>query len=211
MTYITPTRLSDGRELIYFDEHEASADLHRDADTVQDDRALPPRGPAGSARYDALTDEWITVAAHRQSRTHLPPADQCPLCPTTPENLSEVPAPDYEVVVFENRFPSFGPELGELPTAPEWGTTSMAYGRCEVVAFDSAHDGSFGSLGFERARTVVEAWAHRTQALSALPGMTPESAWSSRGSISVPSSRSPRAGRSRCTWSPTARWLISRA
>ncbi|THJ67899.1 galactose-1-phosphate uridylyltransferase [Arthrobacter echini] len=181
MTYITPTRLSDGRELIYFDEREANADLHREPGVVHDDRALPPRGPAGTTRFDALTGEWIAVAAHRQGRTHLPPAEHCPLCPTTEVNHSEVPAPDYEVVVFENRFPSFGPELGELPPAPGWGTTSTAYGRCEVVAFDSEHDGSFGSLGFERARTVVEAWAHRTEALSAMPGIRQVFCFENRG------------------------------
>ena len=181
MTLITPTRLSDGRELIYFDAREESAAQHRDAAATSDARGLPPRGPAGTARYDALTGEWIAVAAHRQSRTHLPPADQCPLCPTTAANLSEIPASDYEVVVFENRFSSFGPDLGALPAAPEWGTTATAYGRCEVVAFDSAHEGSFGSLGPARARTVIDAWAQRTEALSALPGIKQVFCFENRG------------------------------
>jgi UDPglucose--hexose-1-phosphate uridylyltransferase len=180
MTHITPTRLSDGRELIYFDAREESAALHRDPAATHDARGLPPRGPAGTARYDALTGEWIAVAAHRQSRTHLPPADQCPLCPTTVANLSEIPA-DYEVVVFENRFSSFGPDLGDLPAAPEWGTTATAYGRCEVVAFDSAHEGSFGSLSPERARTVIDAWAQRTEALSAMPGIKQVFCFENRG------------------------------
>jgi UDPglucose--hexose-1-phosphate uridylyltransferase len=181
MTVITPTRLSDGRELIYFDASEGGAARHRDAAATADARGLPPRGPAGTARYDALTGEWIAVAAHRQSRTHLPPADQCPLCPTTPANLSEIPAADYEVVVFENRFSSFGPDLGDLPGDPSWGTTATAYGRCEVVAFDSAHEGSFGSLSPERARTVVDAWAQRTEALSAMPGIKQVFCFENRG------------------------------
>ena len=38
----------------------------------------------------------------------MPPADHCPLCPTRPgREPSEIPAPSYDVVVFENRFPSF--------------------------------------------------------------------------------------------------------
>ncbi|MEC5200096.1 UDPglucose--hexose-1-phosphate uridylyltransferase [Arthrobacter sp. PL16] len=181
MTHVTPTRLSDGRELIYFDAREESAARHRNADATRDERGLPARGPAGTARYDALSGEWIAVAAHRQSRTHLPPADQCPLCPTTAANLSEIPASDYEVVVFENRFSSFGPDLGDLPPAPGWGTTTTAYGRCEVVAFDSAHEGSFGSLGPERARTVIDAWAQRTEALSAMPGIKQVFCFENRG------------------------------
>ncbi len=181
MTYVTPTRLSDGRELIYFDAREDSAARHRDAAATHDARGLPPRGGAGTARYDALSGEWVAVAAHRQSRTHLPPADQCPLCPTTAANFSEIPASDYEVVVFENRFSSFGPDCGELPAAPEWGTTATAFGRCEVVAFDSAHEGSFGSLPPERARTVVDAWAQRTEALSAMPGIKQVFCFENRG------------------------------
>jgi UDPglucose--hexose-1-phosphate uridylyltransferase len=180
MTHVTPTRLSDGRELIYFDAREESAARHRDPAATHDARGLPPRGPAGTARYDALTGEWIAVAAHRQSRTHLPPADQCPLCPTTPSNLSEIPT-DYEVVVFENRFSSFGPDLGDLPASPAWGTTATAYGRCEVVAFDSAHEGSFGSLSPDRARTVIDAWAQRTEALSAMPGIKQVFCFENRG------------------------------
>ena len=181
MTLVTPTRLSDGRELIYFDATEGGASRHRDPAAVVDARELPPRGETGDARFDALTGEWVAVAAHRQSRTHLPPADQCPLCPTTPDNRSEIPAADYEVAVLENRFPSFGPARGTLPGIAGWGTTAPAYGRCEVVAFDPAHAGSFGSLSPERARTVIDAWAHRTEALSALDGVRQVFCFENRG------------------------------
>lgn len=185
MTHITTTRLSDGRELLYFDSSTESAARHRDAAFHTDSRNLPDRGATGGVRFDTLTGEWVAVAAHRQSRTHLPPADQCPLCPTTSANLSEIPASDYEVVVFENRFSSFGPQLGILPdgtdAGPEWGTTAPAYGRCEVVAFDSAHEGSFGSLSPERARTVVDAWAQRTEKLSAMQGIRQVFCFENRG------------------------------
>lgn len=179
MTVSTSTRLSDGRELIYFDASEDTA--ARRASGPADRRGLPARPGNGTARYDALTGEWIAVAAHRQSRTHLPPADQCPLCPSSPSRSSEIPAEDYEVVVFENRFPSFGPDLGTLPENPAWGTTAPAYGRCEVVAFDSAHEGSFGSLSPERARTVVDAWAQRTRALSEMEGIRQVFCFENRG------------------------------
>lgn len=71
---------------------------------------LPRAGPAvsGTMRRDQLTGEWVAIASHRQDRTFLPPADECPLCPTRGAGApSEVPASDYNVVVFENRFPSF--------------------------------------------------------------------------------------------------------
>lgn len=179
MTGITSTRLSDGRELIYFDD--AGAPKDRTAAATADHRALPPRGEPGEVRFDALTGEWVAVAAHRQSRTHLPPADQCPICPTTSGNPSEIPADSYDVAVFENRFPSLGPALGAVPEAAAWGTTGPAYGRCEVVAFTPHHTGSFSGLGEVRSRTVIEAWAQRTEVLSALPGIRQVFPFENRG------------------------------
>ncbi|HEY0401863.1 MAG TPA: galactose-1-phosphate uridylyltransferase, partial [Blastococcus sp.] len=44
-------------------------------------------------------------------------------------------------------------------------------GRCEVVCFTSDHDGSFAVLGADRARLVVDVWADRTEALSAIEGV----------------------------------------
>jgi UDPglucose--hexose-1-phosphate uridylyltransferase len=179
MIGITSTRLSDGRELIYFDD--AGTTASRAAELTTDHRGLPPRGEPGEVRFDALTNEWVAVAAHRQTRTHLPPADQCPICPTTGSNPSEIPAADYDVVVFENRFPSLGPALGPVPEDAAWGTKGPAYGRCEVVSFTPEHTGSFSGLSRTRSRTVIEAWAQRTAALSALPGIQQVFPFENRG------------------------------
>ena len=54
----TAVRLSDGRELIYFNE-DASTHRGEYADT----RRLPPPPPTSQLRYDPLTDEWVAVAA----------------------------------------------------------------------------------------------------------------------------------------------------
>lgn len=183
MSRITSTRLADSRELIYFDDPGTP---ERTPGSVVDHRKLPARGEPGEVRYDALSGDWVAVAAHRQARTHLPPADQCPICPTTPANPSEIPAPDYDVVVFENRFPSLGPAVGDIPALPApgfsgHGVKGAAYGRCEVVAFTPQHTGSFAELGETRARTVIEAWAQRTEALSALPGIKQVFPFENRG------------------------------
>lgn len=47
----------------------------------------------------------------------LPPAEFDPLAPQTASNPSEIPA-NYDVAVFENKSPSFGPLL-EAEKAPE--------------------------------------------------------------------------------------------
>jgi UDPglucose--hexose-1-phosphate uridylyltransferase len=178
MTIPTSTLLADGRELIYFDDG-AVAHAHSAVDT----RPLDPRSEAntGELRFDALTGDWVAIAAHRQTRTYLPPANQCPLCPTTGENLSEIPDSAYDVAVFENRFPSLGPAVGNVLENPVWGTKGRAFGRCEVVAFTPEHTGSFGALSTQRARTVIDAWAHRTEALSALPGVKQVFPFENRG------------------------------
>ncbi|GAA2577792.1 galactose-1-phosphate uridylyltransferase [Dactylosporangium fulvum] len=158
----TVTHLADGRELIYFDERD---DASRDA---VDQRDLPPPPPASEMRYDPVLNEWVTIAAHRQTRTFLPPSDQCPLCPSTPQWQSEIPSAEYDVVVFENRFPSFShrvvPSQGDL--LPGLVPTRPAAGRCEVVCFTSDHNASFASLSPGRVRTVVEMWADRTADLN---------------------------------------------
>ena len=101
-------------------------------------------------RFDELTGEWVAFATHRMDRTYLPPADLCPLCPTRPGRApTEIPSDDYDVVVFENRFPSFAGRPRRVPDAPGRDGEPLvatldvpAAGRCEVVCFTSDHDAS---------------------------------------------------------------------
>lgn len=170
----TTVRLADGRELLHYD-HDGAAER-----CTEDSRTLDPRGEAPALRLDPLLDEWVSVAAARLDRTFLPSAVDCPLCPSSPGNPTEIPSHDYDVVVFENRFPSFT----GLPT--EATTHALfqehpAWGRCEVVCFTPEHDSSFAALTPERARLVVEAWADRTRVLSALPGVEQVFVFENRG------------------------------
>ncbi len=139
----TTRHLADGREVVYFD----SVPTPREA---VDPRELPPVATASQVRWDPLLGEWVVIAAHRQTRTFLPPADQCPLCPSTPERATELPEADYEVAVFENRFPRC--PRGRPRRAPHAEgnplvTLRPGEGRCEVIVFTSDHDRSFADLG----------------------------------------------------------------
>jgi UDPglucose--hexose-1-phosphate uridylyltransferase len=164
----TSRRLADGREILYFDQQPTER-------TATDPRDLPPVATHSQLRWDALLGEWVVIASHRQSRTFLPPADQCPLCPSTPGRATEIPESDYQVVVFENRFPSLatGVERDVPSHAPGDPLAELrpGFGRCEVVCFTSEHDRVFAELGRERARLVVDVWAERTAELSALEGV----------------------------------------
>ena len=181
------TYLSDGRELIYFDDADSTLPPDRPADT----REPHPRPTLPALRQDPLTGEWISIAAARQTRAFLPPAELDPLAPSTPEFATEIPAPSYDVAVFENKSPSFGPGLpprqldedearGEL-TAIGLGRLLPGYGRCEVVCFGPQRTGSWADFSRSRARTVVEAWADRTARLSALPGIQQVYPFENRG------------------------------
>jgi UDPglucose--hexose-1-phosphate uridylyltransferase len=197
----TSTTLADGRELIYFDDSEpyvSGAATRR----LDDPRPLPDRfapvvdsdgathpitGP--EMRYDVLTGEWIPMAAHRMNRTFLPPADANPLAPAKPGALysdGEIPAEDYDVVVFENRFPS----LMTVPGVPDEVSplngealypTRPAVGRCEVICFSADSQASLASVTPARMRTVIEAWADRTTALGALDGVEQVFCFENRG------------------------------
>jgi UDPglucose--hexose-1-phosphate uridylyltransferase len=172
----TSTRLADGRELIYYDSRD---DAVRSA---QDQRPLPHSETLSELRHDPVLDEWVVVAAHRQGRIYHPPADECPLCPSRDGRLSEIPESDYEVVVFENRFPS----LAAHPHPDQVGATPPhvvrpAAGRCEVVCFTPDHDASFADLTPRQVGTVLEAWTDRTAELSALPGVEQVFCFENRG------------------------------
>ncbi|MFD6191040.1 galactose-1-phosphate uridylyltransferase [Streptomyces sp. NPDC060275] len=155
----TSTRLADGRELVYYDLRD---DTVRDA---VDRRPLERTVTTSEVRRDPLLGDSVAVASHRQGRTYHPPADQCPLCPSAGERLSEIPDSAYDVVVFENRFPSLAGDSG----------------RCEVVCFTSDHDASFADLSEEQARLVLDAWTDRTSELSHLPSVEQVFCFENRG------------------------------
>ncbi|WP_232805764.1 galactose-1-phosphate uridylyltransferase [Glycomyces xiaoerkulensis] len=170
--HLETSTLADGRKLLYFDAEPGAGRA-----SFADKRDLGDRAEAGQLRYDPLRDEWVAVSAGRNARPQLPVA--CPLCPSDGEELTEIPAPDYDVAVFENRFPSFGGETDEAkwfgrgtPAEPGTGEPGLeisvpATGSCEVVVFSSRHDASFVDLPPERVELVVRALAQRTADLSA--------------------------------------------
>jgi UDPglucose--hexose-1-phosphate uridylyltransferase len=168
--------LSDGREIIYFDERRG---LFHPPDL----RELPPRAAASAIRYDAVLDEWVTIASHRQDRTYLPSDEDCPLCPSRGDHRTEVPSPDYDVVVFENRFPSFdsGPGLGTELESDAFFHERPGLGRCEVVCFTSDHEAAFSALPPTRVRTILETWIDRTRSLSATPSVAHVFCFENRG------------------------------
>jgi UDPglucose--hexose-1-phosphate uridylyltransferase len=173
----TQARLADGREIVYFDE---SDDVVR---ATRDSRDLPAFRPRPTIRYDARLGEWVGLSGHRQDRTYMPPDDQCPLCPSTDDRPTEIPASSYDVVVFENLFPAFAAPLAgaDLAEVVDLSGERAGAGRCEVVCFTADHDSSFSALTPRRVGTVIEAWTDRTLTLSALPQVEQVFCFENRG------------------------------
>jgi UDPglucose--hexose-1-phosphate uridylyltransferase len=173
----TGRTLADGRGIVYFDRPGAPL---READ---DERPLDAFAPHHRMRHDPVLDVWVSVASHRQTRTFLPADDQCPLCPTKAGRPSEVPEASYEVVVFENRFPSFAAAEARDEQVDPSGllVSAAAQGRCEVVCFTDDHDAGFGDLDDDRIDLVLSALTDRTRALAALPAVRQVFPFENRG------------------------------
>lgn len=121
-------------------------------------------------RWNPVLGEWVVTATHRQERTYHPPKDYCPLCPTRPGAFpTEVPAEDYEIVVFENKFPSFR----RNPPEPAVGGSELypvrpAKGICEVVLYSPDHHGSLATSEVSQIACLVDVWADRYAELGSL-------------------------------------------
>lgn len=120
-------------------------------------------------RWDPTLEEWVAYATHRQGRTFLPPKEYCPLCPTEPGGFpTEVPRESYDVVVFENKFPSFSPRTAE-PAEPgtDLTPTRAGEGVCEVVLYSDRHEATLAGMNEERICNLVDVWADRYEELGA--------------------------------------------
>jgi UDPglucose--hexose-1-phosphate uridylyltransferase len=113
-------------------------------------------------RWHPLRGEWVTYAAFRQNRTYQPAPPYNPFAPTgDAAHPTELPAGDYEIAVFDNRFPALAqgahaPPALEVPTAP-------ANGKCEVVVFTQDAGSALARLPLARIELLLQVWADRTR------------------------------------------------
>ncbi len=131
---------------------------------VPNSAARPPAVDVHLRRHPIL-QEWVIYATHRQDRTFLPSPEDDPLAPTTnPLRPTELPAGNYEVAVFENRFPSLSFHSSPSPSIEDI-ETAAAFGSCEVIVFAQDPSCSLGELPLDRICLIFEVWADRTRHL----------------------------------------------
>lgn len=152
---------ADGRHVYLYGDFEPPPENYR-----------APAMPNGvyQRRWNPLRREWVLVAASRQARTFLPERADCPLCPSTPQHSTEVPAARFEAAVFENRFPAM------VPWPP-------AGGSCEVVVYTDEHEGSFATLPAKRLARLAEVWTDRYRELTSRRGIKYVLIFENRGEL----------------------------
>lgn len=124
-------------------------------------------------RWHPYLHTWVISATHRQERPHKPPPEYCPLCPTQPGAFpTEVPADDFEIVVFENKFPSLRTDAPPPTVAgSDLYPVAPAEGICEVVLYSADHYGTLAGETVAHLRNLVEVWADRFHELGSRPGI----------------------------------------
>ncbi|MEO0880426.1 MAG: galactose-1-phosphate uridylyltransferase, partial [Pseudomonadota bacterium] len=150
-------RKADGRDLfVYGYAPHTLAPAPEDPDDL---------AKGGEMRWHPTRREWNIYAAHRQNRTYKPSAADNPLAPTLPgKPATEIPFADFELAIFENKFTSLHPEA-VAPDPVAGAETRRAAGRCEVVVYSPAAEGSLNTIGQEKRRLLIAAWIDRYAAL----------------------------------------------
>ena len=111
-------------------------------------------------RWHPLRQEWNAYAAARQNRTYKPGAASDPLAPMTPSGPpTEIPFSDFELAIFENRFPTLS--SAAFAGANEFVDVAPARGRCEVVVYGPEPEGSLATIGQDRRHILLNAWIDR--------------------------------------------------
>ncbi len=120
-------------------------------------------------RWNPLLEEWVVTATHRQERTYHPPPNYCPLCPTAPGGFpTEVPAGNYDIVVFENKFPSYRtPAPVPAVEGNELHPVTLSTGACEVVLYSPEHHTTLAGQSVEHLHHLVRVWRDRYESLGA--------------------------------------------
>jgi UDPglucose--hexose-1-phosphate uridylyltransferase len=119
-------------------------------------------------RWNPLLGEWVITATHRQDRTFLPPDDYCPLCPTKPGGFpTEIPVENYDIVTFENKFPSLKQQMIEPAVeGNDLHPVAPSQGICEVVVYTPDHKSSLAQESLGQINKLVQVWTDRFRELS---------------------------------------------
>jgi UDPglucose--hexose-1-phosphate uridylyltransferase len=133
-------------------------------------------------RWHPLREEWVIVAAHRQSRpwsgaevagqaTSAPAYDPaCYLCPGN-ARIGGALNPSYvDTFVFDNDHPCVGPDAPRELTPPSGIYQSRpATGVARVVCYNPRHDVTLAELSIDGVDTLLQTWQEQMRELRSRP------------------------------------------
>jgi UDPglucose--hexose-1-phosphate uridylyltransferase len=136
-------------------------------------------------RWHPLREEWVIVAAHRQSRpwsgaevgpaTKRPPTydPACFLCPGN-ARISGTPNPRYvDTFVFDNDHPCVGAAAPRtLPEPPGLYRNRPALGVARVVCYSPRHDVTLAELDVDAVDALLAVWQAEMRELAAHPDVS---------------------------------------
>ncbi|MDR3620560.1 MAG: galactose-1-phosphate uridylyltransferase [Paludisphaera borealis] len=133
-------------------------------------------------RWHPLREEWVIVAAHRNSRPWAGETVEggaravpdyvasCPLCPGN-VRVSGARNPDYRgVYVFDNDMPCVGPDAPrELERPAGFYRNAAAEGIARVVCYAPRHDLTLAELRSDQVVALLETWQAQYRELGGRP------------------------------------------
>jgi UDPglucose--hexose-1-phosphate uridylyltransferase len=153
-------------------------------------------GGVWEQRWHPLREEWVIIAAHRQSRpwtgrtVDAPevPAPRyvadCYLCPGN-VRISGAVNPPYEgVYVFDNDHPSVGPDAPRAPEEPPPPyRVRPATGHARVICYDPRHDLTLAEMPVPAIAAVIDTWQRETRDLGARPEVAQVLVFENKGDV----------------------------
>lgn len=147
-------------------------------------------------RWHPLREEWIIVAAHRQSRPWIGqtvaaqeqrPASYLPDCYLCPGNarVSGAHNPPYSgVYVFDNDHPCVGPDAPEgFETPPPPYRARRANGLARVICYSPRHDLTLAEMPVADIASIAGTWQQQTADLGARPEVSQVLIFENKGEV----------------------------
>jgi len=146
-------------------------------------------------RWHPLREEWVIVAAHRQSRPwigetvntpepHIPHyLSDCYLCPSN-TRVGGASNPNYSgVFVFDNDHPCVGPDAPEFTPPPAPYRARRANGLARVICYDPRHDLTVAEMETVQIGAIIQTWQRETHDLSMRPEVNQVLIFENKGAV----------------------------
>jgi UDPglucose--hexose-1-phosphate uridylyltransferase len=147
-------------------------------------------------RWHPLREEWVIVAAHRQSRpwsgaevggqTPRPPAfdPTCYLCPGNPRVTGPLNPHYTGTFVFDNDHPCVGANAPrELTPSPGIYRNRPATGVARVVCYSPRHDVTLAELDLDGVDALLETWQEQMRELTTHSDITSVLIFENKGEV----------------------------